>query len=243
MARFAGSREDRPVPRGTLQQYLLGEPLFADRRDAGRELAAALEAERGADTVVVGLARGGVEVAAEVARVLGAPLDAVAVRKVGHPWQPEYGIGAVTPGGGVYLRGPDGLSDEELAAVVEETQAKAAALDERLHAEHPALDLGGKTALLVDDGLATGATMIAALRWARAAGAARVVAALPVAAAASLATIRAESDGVVCPHALEAFLAVGFWYESFAQASDEEVIRFLAENRAGRDDGSGEPAG
>jgi predicted phosphoribosyltransferase len=85
--------------------------------------------------------------------------------------------------------------------------------------------------------------MIAALRWARSAGAARVVAALPVAAAASLATIRAESDGVVCPHALEAFLAVGVWYESFAQVSDEEVIRFLAENRAGRDDGSGEPAG
>jgi putative phosphoribosyl transferase len=89
MARAAGSREDRPVPRGTLQQYLLGEPLFVDRRDAGRELAAALAAERGPDTVVVGLARGGVEVAAEVARVLGAPLDAVAVRKVGHPWQPE----------------------------------------------------------------------------------------------------------------------------------------------------------
>jgi putative phosphoribosyl transferase len=231
------------VARRTLQQYLLGDPLFADRRDAGRVLATALEAERGPDTVVVGLARGGVEVAAEVARALGAPLDAVAVRKVGHPWQPEYGIGAVTPGGGVYVRGPDGLSDEELADVVAKTQAKAAALDASLHAEHPALGLSGKTALLVDDGLATGATMIAALRWARAEGAARVVAALPVAAAASLGAIRAEADEVVCPHALDAFLAVGVWYESFGQLSDGDVIGLLEENRPREPAGAEEPAG
>ncbi len=171
------------------------------------------------------------ETAAEVARALAAPLDAVAVRKIGHPWQPEYGIGAVTPGDGVYLRVSNGLTDEQLAVAVEETKAKAALLDRRLHAEHPPLDLGGKTVLVVDDGLATGATMIAALRWARAAGAARVVAAVPVAPARSLQLLRREADEVVCPRALEHFFAVGVHYASFAQVDDEAVIRLLDENR------------
>ena len=206
-------------------------PLYADRRDAGRALAAALEGERGPELVVVGLARGGVEIVAEVACALVAPLDLVAVRKVGHPWQPEYGIGAVTPGDGVYIRGPEGLSEEQLARAVEETKAKAAVLDRRLHAEHAALNLRDKTALVVDDGLATGATMIAALRWARAAGAARVVAAVPVAAAESLDLVRPEADEVVCLHALEPFFAVGVWYASFAQVDDGDVIRLIGENR------------
>ena len=212
-------------------QFLMaGIPLFRDRREAGEALAAALEGERGPELVVVGLARGGVQVAAEVARTLAAPLDVVAVRKIGHPLQPEYGIGAVTPGDGVYVRGSDGLSEEELAAVVEETKAKAAVLDERLHAEEPPLELEGKTVLVVDDGLATGATMIAALRWARAAGAARVVAAVPVGATESLELIRGEADDVVCPYPLEPFFAVGVWYESFTKVDDEEVIRLVAEN-------------
>jgi putative phosphoribosyl transferase len=180
---------------------LVGAPLFTDRGDAGKALAAAFEGERGPDLAVVGLARGGVQVAAEVARVLAAPLDAVAVRKVGHPFQPEYGIGAVTPGDGVYVRARDGLSEEELAAVVEEAKAKAALLDRHLHDEQPALGLRGKRVLVVDDGLATGATMIAALRWARAAGAAWVVAAVPVAAADSLALIHPGADEVICLHA------------------------------------------
>ena len=205
-------------------------PLYADRRDAGRVLAAALEGERGPELVVVGLARGGVEVAAEVACALVAPLDVVAVRKVGHPWQPEYGIGAVTLGG-VYIRGPEGLGEEQLARAVEETKAKAAVLDRRLHAEHAAPNLRDKTAVIVDDGLATGATMIAALRWARAAGAARVVAAVPVAAAESLDLVRPEADEVVCLHALEPFFAVGVWYASFAQVDDGDVIRLIGENR------------
>ncbi len=211
--------------------WIFLSPLFEDRIDAGRLLASELEHERGADAVVVGLARGGVQVAAEVARSLGAPLDVVAVRKVGHPWQPEYGIGAVTPGDGVYVRGPDGLTEEQVESAVAEAKAKAAVLDERLHARHPPLELGGRTVLIVDDGLATGGTMIAAVRWARSRGAARVVAAVPVAAAESLALVRREADEAVCPHELGEFLAVGFWYRSFEQVADEDVLRLLDEAR------------
>lgn len=211
-----------------MAELLAEAPLFADRRDAGRLLARRLESERGTDAVVVGLARGGVVTAAEVASALRLPLDVVAVRKVGHPWQAEYAIGAVTPGGGVYVRGPDGLSDEQVHATVERTQAQAAELDRRLHEDTPAIELAGRTSILVDDGLATGATMIAAVRWARSCGAARVVAAVPVAAHASLALIEAEADAVVCPHALDPFVAVGFWYGTFEQVEDGEVKRLLA---------------
>ncbi|MGZ4391060.1 MAG: phosphoribosyltransferase [Gaiellaceae bacterium] len=205
--------------------------LFADRSDAGRALAAELEGERSAQLVVVGLARGGVAVAAEVARALQAPLDAVAVRKIGHPWQPEYGIGAVTPGDGVYVRGRHALSDEQMTAAIESARQEAQLLDEKLHAAHPRLELAGKRVLVVDDGLATGGTMIAALRWARASGAARVVAAVPVAASETLALVGAEADHLVCLHALSPFFAVGVWYGSFAEVDDSDVVRLLAESR------------
>jgi putative phosphoribosyl transferase len=210
---------------------ILGRRLFADRAAAGRALAGPLERERGPELVVVGLARGGVEVAAEVARALDAPLDVVAVRKIGHPFQPEYAIGAVTPGDGVYVHAPDGLTDEKLAAVVEETREKAALLDRRLHAEHPAVDLRGRTVLLIDDGLATGATMIAAARWAKAAGAGRVVVSVPVAAAESLPSLRHEADDVVVLNPLAPFFSVGAWYDSFAQVDDADVVRLLAASR------------
>lgn len=203
-------------------------PLFEDRRDAGRLLARHLTSERGPDTVVVGLARGGVVTAAEVAAALRAPLDVVAVRKVGHPWQPEYAIGAVTPGEGVYLRGPDGLTAEQVQAAVAEAKARANELDRLLHRYTPAAELDGKTCVLVDDGLATGATMIAAVRWARARGATRVVAAAPVAASASLPPLAAEADALVCPYRLTPFHAVGLYYRRFEQVQDGEVRRLLA---------------
>jgi putative phosphoribosyl transferase len=133
-------------------------PLFRDRFDAGRLLASALADEHWIDAVVIGLARGGVQVAAEVARLLDLPLDAVAVRKVRHPWQPEYAIGAVTPADGVYLRGRNGLSDTQVAAAVATAQGQAEELDRRLHAHRLPLELAGRQALIVDDGLATGAT-------------------------------------------------------------------------------------
>ncbi len=204
--------------------------LFRDRLDAGRDLAAALERMQLGDAVVVGLARGGVTVAAEVARRLSLPLDALAVRKIGYPFQPEYGIGAVTPGaGGVYLRTAEGLAEADLRRVIELAQEKADALDRLLHERRQPLELRGKTAVLVDDGLATGATMVAAVRWARSRGAARVVVAIPVGAAQSTGALRREADEVVCPHEERRFGAVGFWYDVFTQVENAEVIALLDE--------------
>lgn len=208
-------------------------PRFPDRFEAGRELARELAPERGATTVVVGLARGGVQVASEVAKSLAAPLDAVAVRKVGHPHQPEYALGAVAPGRIAYVRAHDGLTDAELAGAVDTAHRAADELDALLHRHRPPVAIAGKTAVLVDDGLATGATMIAAARWARAAGARRVVAAAPVGATRTVTLVRDEVDEVVCPHTTEAFGAVGFWYVRFDQVDDRQVTTLL-EEAAGR---------
>ncbi len=207
------------------------EVLFADRRDAGRVLARALADEQRPGAVAVGLARGGVVVAAEVAHALGLPLDVVAVRKVGHPWQPEYALGAVAPGGGVYIRDPGGLGEAELARQVDAALARAAELDRTLHAGREPVPLAGRSCLLIDDGLATGATMIAAIRWARSRGAARVVAAAPVGALQSAAQLRREADAVVCPNALADLVAVGLWYRAFDQIGDAEVIALLESAR------------
>jgi putative phosphoribosyl transferase len=222
----------KPRRRHHEQARLRSYPLFEDRLDAGRRLAEVLLHEGGHDVLVVGLARGGVEVAAAVAGALRAPLDVVAVRKIGHPCQPEYALGAVTPGDGVYVRAADGLAGPRLAQVVSAAQGEAAALDRRLHVRHPPVDLGGRVALLVDDGLATGATMVAAARWARAAGASRVVAAVPVAAAASASLIRAEVDELFVLYELSSLVSVGHWYRWFDQVEDEDVLRLLDESAA-----------
>ncbi|MCZ7587308.1 MAG: phosphoribosyltransferase family protein [Gaiella sp.] len=207
--------------------------LFDDRVDAGRHLGTALEGSRLEGAAVVGLARGGVPVGAEVARRLSLPLDVLAVRKVGHPWQPEYALGAVAPGpNGVYVRSHGGLADAELALIVERAKAEANRLDAMLHERVPPLDVAARTVVLVDDGLATGATMVAAVRWARGARAARVVVAVPVAAAQSLELLRRESDEVVCPHELRDFGAVGLWYANFDQVADAEVVALLEELRS-----------
>ena len=209
------------------QLSLFAQPLFDDRAEAGRRLADSLRHRSLDHPVVVGLACGGVPVAAEVARALQAPLDVVAVRKIGHPWQPEYALGAVAPRHGHYLRDPE-LTVEELAPEVARAREAASALDRRLHAKHPAVALEGMAVVLVDDGLATGATMIAAARWARAARAARVVAAVPVAAAESVEVVSGEVDELVALHRLHHFRAVGLWYASFAQVDDGEVVDLLA---------------
>ena len=204
--------------------------LFRDRLDAGRHLAAALERGELGDAVVVGLARGGVTVAAEVARRLSLPLDALAVRKIGYPPQPEYGIGAVAPGAGnVYLRSDEGLGKSDLDRAIGQAQAQADALDRILHEHCRSRDLRGKTAVLVDDGLATGATMTAAVRWAWRRGAGRVVVAVPVGAAQSVKALRREADEVVCLYEKLRFGAVGFWYDVFTQVENDEVIALLLE--------------
>jgi predicted phosphoribosyltransferase len=207
------------------------EPLFADREEAGRELGSLLaQRRRKGSTAVVGLARGGVAVAAEVALALDAPLDVVAARKVGHPLQPEYALGAVARDA-VYIHAHDGLTADQVAELVARAKAEADALERRLHAVNEPIDLAGATVIVVDDGLATGSTMIAALRCVRAAGAAHAIAAVPIAPAASLPLVGTEAEEVVCPHVPPAFIAVGLWYRSFEQLTDTDVIRLLDESR------------
>jgi len=150
------------------------------------------------------------------------------VRKIGHPWQPEYGIGAVTPGrNGIHVRSPESLDETELRRAIQQAKTKADRLDSILHHHQRALDLHGKTVVLVDDGLATGGTMEAAVRWARAQGAQRIVVAVPVGAVESLSFLRHEADEIVCPHELERFGAVGFWYDVFTQVEDDEAVALL----------------
>jgi predicted phosphoribosyltransferase len=207
-------------------------PQFQDRREAGRILAGHLAADLHGDGLVIGLARGGVVVAAEVARTLAWPLDAVAVRKVGHPMQPEYAIGAVTPDGGTMLRDVAGLTDEQLEHAVEAARAQARELDRRLHAVLPARSPAGRTCVLVDDGLATGATMLAAMRWARGAGAGSVAVAVPVGPPDTLELLRRDADATLSLLAPVEMMAVGAWYRDFQQISDAHVVSLLEDAAA-----------
>ncbi|HLV12042.1 MAG TPA: phosphoribosyltransferase family protein [Trueperaceae bacterium] len=207
--------------------------LFRDRAHAGRELAAALEPYAGREgLIVLGLPRGGVPVAAEVARALGAPLDVLVVRKLGVPGHEELAMGAVASGGGVVLNDDVvahlGVPAAAVRQEVEREQAEVARREAAYRGDRPPLDLRGATALLVDDGVATGATVLAAVQAARAAGASEVVVAVPVGAPDSLARIAREADDVVCPQRPRALRSVGEWYLDFAQTSDEEVRQALA---------------
>lgn len=193
---------------------------FADRTDAGRCLAAELPAFQG-DVLVVGLARGGVPVAAEVARARSAPLDVLVVRKVGHPRQPEYALGAVSEEG-VTL--PPDLPEEMVEAQLARAREQAVGLRAGRRRE----SLSGRTVVVVDDGLATGRSMASALETARRGAAARIVMAVPVAAGPGFRTLTEGYEGhaalVVEP---PDFLAVGQFYDDFAQVSDEEVTSLL----------------
>ena len=222
-----------PVDDGVVEALALQQG-FHDRREAGRLLARELARTGAVDgsaggIVVVGLARGGVEVAREVAAELQAPLDALAVRKIGHPWQPEYGIGAVAPGGVVYVRAHDGLTEAEVAEAARAAEEKAKVLDARLHERFAHVSVAGRTCVLVDDGLATGGTMIVSARWARARGARRVVVAVPVGAAATARIIARDPnvESIVCLATPFDLGAVGLWYEDFHQVSDEDVCAML----------------
>jgi putative phosphoribosyl transferase len=210
--------------------------LFRDRTDAGRELGRQLLSRGRAEPVVLGLPRGGVPVAFEVARMLGAPLDVCVVRKIGAPIQPELGIGAVSEDGALYVDRRTmravGVSEEELAWLV---AAKRTEVEERVqrfrHGAAP-LDVRGRTVILVDDGIATGGTARAAVQTLRARGAQHVILAVPVAPSESLVELASVADEVVCPHPEETFLAVGLWYEDFTTTSEEDVVALLDRARA-----------
>jgi len=204
--------------------------VFADRADAGRQLASCLERFRGDDLVVLGLPRGGVVVAAEVARALGVPLDVLVVRKLGHPAQPELAIGALGEEGIRVLTpglAPRNQAEEEMLAKVERREAEALRQRvARLRQDHPRVDLHGRTALVVDDGIATGSTIRAGCLVARALGAVTVLIGVPV-APASVVRQLPEADEVVCVLTPSRFQAVGLHYRDFTQTTDAEVLALL----------------
>lgn len=221
---------------------LRGAKPFDDRVDAGRQLAKSLASLRGQDVVVLGLPRGGVPVAFEVAKALRAPLDVLVVRKLGVPFQPELAFGAIGEGGvrvinDAVVREAD-LSADDIAAVEAKQRAELARRSEMFRSGHERIALAGRTAVIVDDGVATGATARAACQVARAQGASRVVLAVPIGGRDVFARFAGYADEVVCLHTPEFFFAVGQGYRNFAQISDGEVVRLLDRAR----DGSRAPA-
>jgi putative phosphoribosyl transferase len=198
--------------------------LFRDRAAAGRALAEVVDELELDEPIVVGVARGGVAVALEVARRLDAPLTAVDVERVNAS---GLRLGAVTVNGPAYLRSGHGLPQEVVDLAVEKARRAAAVLEARL--EHDTLTVSGRTAVVVDDGVITGLTLAAACRWARAGGVARLVAATPVGHVDGLALLRDEADLLVCPHPLEEIAVVGQAYDSFDPLDEWYVAGLLAE--------------
>ncbi|WP_372425177.1 phosphoribosyltransferase [Salinarimonas chemoclinalis] len=207
--------------------------MFEDRTDAGRRLAQALAAHAGEGTIVLALPRGGVPVAAEVARALRAPLDLVMVRKIGAPGHPEYGIGAVVDGAEPQIVVDEAaarLAGADDAYLADAMRRELAEIERRRRAylgDRRPLDVAGRTVVVVDDGAATGSTAKAALRALKKAGAARRILAVPVAPIETVEALRTEADEVVALTTPYPFHAVGLSYEDFDQTTDEEVVAAL----------------
>lgn len=212
--------------------------FFANRQDAGRQLAQAVTAHRpdlaqpgpASPPLVLGLPRGGVVLAAEVANALQAPLDLVVVTKVGHPEYPEMAIGAVDPDGRAVLfpeLDDEGISAQRKSQTLAAARAKWELRSIALRGGRPAPDVRGRTVILVDDGIATGATAKVALEWLRRAGAAELLLAVPVAPRGVERRFAGVADQLICPHIVAVFHAVGQFYADFRQVTDDEVRRLL----------------
>jgi putative phosphoribosyl transferase len=224
--------------------------VFADRVDAGRKLATKLMHLRDEPVVVLGLPRGGVPVAFEVAAALGAPLDVIVVRKLGVPFQPELGMGAIGEDGARVINDEivrlAGVSERQLAEVESRERAELERRALRFRGDRPRVPLAGRTAVVVDDGIATGSTARAACQVARAHGAARVVLAVPVAPPGWTARFSGDADEFVCLGTPDPFYAIGQFYADFSQTSDEEVVTCLqraSEAAATMTSGSGAAGG
>jgi putative phosphoribosyl transferase len=209
--------------------------IFLDREEAGRQLAEALSNLKGEDVVVLGIPRGGVVVAAEVARAHGWPLDTVIPRKVRAPGNPELGLGAIAPGVRVLdqrMLEMLGVSESYLEREIAEEEREIERRSEAYRRGRSAVEVKDKVAVVVDDGIATGGTATAAVRWAKAEGARKVILAVPVAPAEGVRNLSREAGQVVCLETPEPFYAVGQWYQEFPQTSDEEVVHILDDARA-----------
>jgi putative phosphoribosyl transferase len=204
--------------------------IFRDRREAGERLAEALSPLAGTDAVALAIPRGGVVVGSAVAERLGLPLDVVIPRKVGAPGNPELGLGAVAPGVRVLderLVSELRVTPEYLEREIESQEREIARREVAYRNDRPAVEVKDKVAIVVDDGVATGGTAVAACRWARRAGASRVILAVPVAPRQARAMLEREADELVVLATPDPFYAVGQWYRDFEQVSDEEVVSLL----------------
>jgi len=221
---------------------------FLDRLEAGRKLAAALKKYKDQHPVVLALPRGGVPVAAEVAAVLNAPLDLVLVRKIGVPYQPELAMGAVVDGRApVIVRNEDvirlsGIEEAEFKSVCDSELAEIERRRKLYLGDRPRVDVAGRTAIVVDDGIATGATTRAALQATRARNPKRLVLAVPVGPRDTLATLKTDTDDIVCLHDKDFLGAIGYYYRDFRQISDDEVIETLQRFGTEKPQEAGQPA-
>lgn len=214
---------------------MAGRSRFRNRRDAGLRLAAELRAYAPEHPIVLALPRGGVPVGLEIARELSAPLDVWVVRKIGVPWHPELGVGAVAEGGRVHLShemlGHVGLSHEALSEVIESKRREVAERVRKFRGDRPRPDLRGRTVIVVDDGIATGGTVRTVVESIRAEAPKKIVLAVPVAAPEVVRALASEVDRVVCLLTPADLYAIGLWYDDFEQVPDDEVVRLLERAR------------
>lgn len=210
--------------------------LFRNRQQAGEQLAARLQPwSLATNTIILALPRGGVVLGATVAEKLQLPLDIIVPRKIGAPGNAEFAIGAITEDGQQLLNPavpPSHIDERYLQKTIQAEVTEAQRRVQLYRGDRAPLQLPGKTAVLVDDGIATGLTMLAAIQSARKRGAKKIIVAVPVAAKDSIASIQSQADEVICLATPEPFYAVGQWYEEFDQVSDEEVIARLRSTAA-----------